>query len=427
MGLFFVNFHVQTTDHELVAETLERRDATDCHVLPSKQGWTSVYEKRASLQDDDWIREFASGLSADLDLPVLGFLVHDSDVACYYLYEHGELTDEFNSWPDYFDPDAAGERRPSGGRPEALAPYCRPGVAPAELAAILAADEPFAEAFVERLADKIGIDAERALLDFRDLVEEDEVGDEESDDEDDDAALSLDRASGGDRRSAARFGADSDSPLDFSGLGGMGGDLASAFNQLFGGASSDAPGDPRGKSLVSAASRGDIEQIERLLADGVQIDVEASAPIKGGSPLAGLSKILGGATPDIVLTPLCAAVLEGQYDVVERLLERGANPNHMHQLFGSAIHAAASKAAPAILRLLIEQGGDVNLRNAQGHTPLGAIEQARGARDQIAKMQSMMQSLGLKLPIAVDSMTSADLPTEGWDTCERILRSHGGH
>src|SRR2546425_9700041 len=77
---------------------------TRAYVSSPRGGWVSVYEERTSLQDDEEIVRLARELSSHLEKPVIGFLVHDSDVLRYWLFEAGQLRDQFDSLPDYFQP-----------------------------------------------------------------------------------------------------------------------------------------------------------------------------------------------------------------------------------------------------------------------------------------------------------------------------------
>ena len=75
-----------------------------------------------------------------------------------------------------------------------------------------------------------------------------------------------------------------------------------------------------------------------------------------------------------------------------------------------------------LLELLVDRGGDVNARNAQGQTPLQLIT---ASRDQLAKVQAMMKSMGVKLPGLADDLSNVTLPAEGWDACELLLEARG--
>ena len=113
MGLFCVNLHFRTTDDKALSDALGRRGVSRYRVVPAKSGWTSLYEEQASEQDDRRIRDLAGGLSEDLQVPAIAFLVHDSDIACYWLFDGGRLLDEYNSCPDYFDDGATDDGSPS--------------------------------------------------------------------------------------------------------------------------------------------------------------------------------------------------------------------------------------------------------------------------------------------------------------------------
>src|SRR6185436_11994097 len=153
MGAFLVNVHVRNEDHGSLMEALRELPVDRGWITPAKNGWASVYEERASTQDDAWIRELGGSLSGKLDARTVAFLVHDSDFLCYWLFDRGELVDEFNSCPDYFDDDG-GDRSVSTavGRPDLLLPFCRPGTRLRDIERILAQDPTFAESQLEELA-----------------------------------------------------------------------------------------------------------------------------------------------------------------------------------------------------------------------------------------------------------------------------------
>lgn len=340
MGLFCVNFHFRTTDDRALAEALGQRGISRYRLAPAKGGWTSLYEEAASGQDDRRIRDLAGGLSKDLHTAAIAFLVHDSDIACYWLFDDGQLLDEYNSDPGYFDPDTDGPPSPAGGQPEILLRYCRPGVRPEELAAILSQETvratTYAEELIEKLAGALGIDRARAVADYRHA-------------DDDEGPGSTDRADDDDGRpggSAVPAG------------------LVEQLAKRFGLDPGATPADPKASGLVQAAARGDVGEIDRLLDDGAAIDGEAPTPLPGAALAAGLAQLFPGGPPQIVLTPLLAAVANKQRPAAERLLERGADPNRAHPRYGTAIHAATGAGDVEMLKLLIDRGGDVQARNA---------------------------------------------------------------
>ncbi|HVC97804.1 MAG TPA: ankyrin repeat domain-containing protein [Pirellulales bacterium] len=401
MGLFCVNVHFRTTDDHALSASLNKRSVTRYRIVPAKNGWTSLYEERASEQDDRRIRDLAGGLSEDLHVAAIAFLVHDSDIACYWLFDDGQLLDEYNSYPNYFDDDADGPPSPSGGRTEVLVRYCQTGVQEDQLTAILRGEALFAEDVIAGLAQALGIDRKRAIADYRDggraadggdgADDEGDGGDDEGDD--DDGGLNVARR-----------------------VKGLAGPLAQMLG--FGPRATDA--DPQALALVQAATDDDPDEIARLLAAGVAVDAEAPAPLPGGQLFAGLGQLLPGGAPKIAMTPLLAAIVHKRRRAAERLLDGGADPNRVHALFGTPVHAATGAGEADLLKLLIDHGGDVNARDAKGQTPLQVIAVGRASLDRLAQMKS----LGDKLPPGFpEKLLNVTLPTAGWDACERLLKA----
>ncbi len=70
-------------------------------------------------------------------------------------------------------------------------------------------------------------------------------------------------------------------------------------------------------------------------------------------------------------TPLMLAALNGHYDAVEKLLNKGAEVDMVDKGGYSAMMLAASNNFPFIVELLIEKGADVNrVENTNGWTAL---------------------------------------------------------
>ena len=409
MGLFCANLHFHTTDDQALLASLNRLGISRYRVLPAQGGWTSLYEERVSQQDDERIRDLAGELSADLNVAAIAFLVHDSDIACYWLYDSGRLLDEYNSCPDYFADDDDGPPRPSGGRPDVLLRYCRTGVRRGDLAAVLSSEPLFAEQVIEQLAEALGIDRQRALADYKDAGG---GGGPDGADGPDDAG------GGGDDDGDDQEGGPHVIPLRTA--------LAGRLAKMLGSDPRSATADPRATALVQAAANDDLDEIGRLLAEGVPIDAEAPSPLPGGQQLAGLGQLLPGGTPQIAMTPLLAATVNKQRRAIARLLDDGADLNRVHPLFGTAVHAATGAGDLELLQLLIDHGADVRARNAQGQTPLEAVATARATGDRLAQAQAMMRSIGIKLPGFLDQMANVTLPTVGWDACEQLLRAQLG-
>jgi len=83
------------------------------------------------------MQALTSKLSRDLHCAAFAAIVHDDDVIGYFLYQDGELTDWYNSAPDYFDFGSTKKPLgPAGGNAERLCAVF--GVAnPKEVGAIL--------------------------------------------------------------------------------------------------------------------------------------------------------------------------------------------------------------------------------------------------------------------------------------------------
>jgi hypothetical protein len=399
MGLFCANFHFRTDDHAALSAAAAKRKFADCRVLPAKNGWVSLYDERSSQQDDERIRDLAKNLSKDLKTPAIAFMVHDSDIACYWLYDSGKLLDEFNSSPDYFDDDGGTGAPASGGKTTVLIRFCRPGVTEEQLAEILHDDPTFAESIVERLVDALGIDPGRALADYRDGGG---GPDEDGDDEEE----------GG-------FGGGPRGGMNAEKIRGM---MAGRMAQMFGVNPNAPPADPQVQALVDAAVRGDVAEIKQLLDAGVEIDEQAPAPLANQG---GVALVDAQSVPKVPMTPLIAAVAHKQRPAVELLLGRGADPNQNHPVFGTALHSATGMGEAETLQLLIDRGGDVTAANSRGQTPMQIIAASRAIQAQMEQAQALMKSMGMKGAGLAGKLSMSQLPIEGWAACEEILKSHG--
>ena len=170
MGSFLVNLHLRTADRKSLQRELEDRGC-QAWVTDAQQGWTTLYESRASEQDENWIRELGSELTRSLQTSGIAFLVHDSDIFCYWLFENGELADHFNSCPDYFSETEIGAG-PLIEDPARLLKYCKPGTTREDVEAILTEGTVFAEDLLEKLAGLLDLDPARVHCDFRDFEED---------------------------------------------------------------------------------------------------------------------------------------------------------------------------------------------------------------------------------------------------------------
>ena len=99
--------------------------------------------------------------------------------------------------------------------------------------------------------------------------------------------------------------------------------------------------------LHDAASKGDLAGVQAELDKGVDVDTK----------------------DDNGLTPLQWAALEGHKEIVELLIDTGANVNAWSK-YGTPLHYAASGGYKEIVELLIAKGADVNVKDVRGETAL---------------------------------------------------------
>jgi len=72
---------------------------------------------------------------------------------------------------------------------------------------------------------------------------------------------------------------------------------------------------------------------------------------------------------------------EGNLEKVQEYIEQdGLSPNALDDNNYNPLHAAASWNHPEILRYLVEKGGDINIADDDGETPLFVVEQVGMAR-----------------------------------------------
>jgi hypothetical protein len=71
----------------------------NCAVIEEANGNTTIFNPHAFL---DW-EDSSEFISNDLKASVFSFHIHDGDLWMYTLYHNGELIDQFNPIPDYWD------------------------------------------------------------------------------------------------------------------------------------------------------------------------------------------------------------------------------------------------------------------------------------------------------------------------------------
>ncbi|MCG6924128.1 MAG: ankyrin repeat domain-containing protein [Acidobacteria bacterium] len=105
----------------------------------------------------------------------------------------------------------------------------------------------------------------------------------------------------------------------------------------------------RADDVVAAAKRGDLFAVKHYLA-------------KSPDALAARDRFR--------YTPLHWAAVQGHWDVVATLVERGADVNALGGDGGTPLHMACHHDRPDMVRLLLDAGADLTIRNRWGRTPL---------------------------------------------------------
>ena len=134
--------------------------------------------------------------------------------------------------------------------------------------------------------------------------------------------------------------------------------------------------------LMLAAGNGQIEVARQLIKASAPINAAYDinytallvAAVRGYTQMVELL-LQAGADPNImhqeaVSTPLSQASSKGFFDIVQLLLRYNANPNLQTSLGQTALMAAASNGFTNIVRLLLQAKAQVNLRNDNGLSAL---------------------------------------------------------
>lgn len=110
-----------------------------------------------------------------------------------------------------------------------------------------------------------------------------------------------------------------------------------------------------GNDLIDAAWRGDIVTVERLLNKGVNPNSRTT----------------------IGQTALDSASLKGHIEVVKLLIERGANVNATNNDGGTALMSAAWGGYAGVVKLLLSKGASPNMTAKSSTGTVTALSQAK--------------------------------------------------
>ena len=137
------------------------------------------------------------------------------------------------------------------------------------------------------------------------------------------------------------------------------GDIGAARAWLDGGLDPNFLGDRIGTGLMIAAWEGNLEMMELFVSRGADVNRANGSHEQ----------------------PLLFAAWRGRLEAVRWLLDRGAQVNR-RGLEWSALHYATFAGHEDVVRVLLERGADVNARSTNGSSPL--MMAAREGRDKVA-------------------------------------------
>jgi hypothetical protein len=107
LGNFYFNYTLKGPRREPLARSLKGHRTL---IAPEQNGCVVVLIETPSRQDID--PQLAVRLSGEFKCPLLSITNHDDDILFYALYRSGQLVDEYDSAPDYFERSTS--RRPRG-------------------------------------------------------------------------------------------------------------------------------------------------------------------------------------------------------------------------------------------------------------------------------------------------------------------------
>jgi hypothetical protein len=105
MGLFYANMTIYRTSRLQVLSEL-RRLQREAFLSPMIEGHTVVFDKKLDEQDGEAIEELGKAITRSLSCSALAAVLHDDDVLYLWLFNDGEVLDNYDSSPAYFNPHA---------------------------------------------------------------------------------------------------------------------------------------------------------------------------------------------------------------------------------------------------------------------------------------------------------------------------------
>ena len=122
------------------------------------------------------------------------------------------------------------------------------------------------------------------------------------------------------------------------------------------------------------------------------------ALVKGGADLNGYTKEIWFGCP------LTFAMNKKKYDCMKVLLEEGANPNYIgdeNETFSPALIKATKADDLDAIKLLIDFGADIKLKDTNGHTPLQIALKQHAKQSTITYLKQVYEKQGIELTAEV--------------------------
>ncbi|MCB9769279.1 MAG: ankyrin repeat domain-containing protein [Candidatus Omnitrophica bacterium] len=133
--------------------------------------------------------------------------------------------------------------------------------------------------------------------------------------------------------------------------------------------------------LATAARAGDATMVEFLISEGASIGLSKgpfgdsalllavrSGSIETASTLLSAATDVNGKKSEGLWTPLTCALFTQDSEMLRFLIQQGADVNLKDKLGNTPLHEAIGK--PDLVQILIESGTDINGKNKRGETPL---------------------------------------------------------
>jgi hypothetical protein len=118
MGSFYTNLTLRSPEQARVRHFLNGRQS---YVSNIESPYSIVLDQECDTQNTEAMTELGRALSLEFKCPVLALLIHDDDILVYFLCEHGNVIDEYNSFPGYFGDAVPDGDQPAGGDAKQLA------------------------------------------------------------------------------------------------------------------------------------------------------------------------------------------------------------------------------------------------------------------------------------------------------------------